>query len=80
MKKRLQTWLASIIREELERVEKSLKLHVADAVAGLKTDTEKIFQRSVRMPCRFCGQMTYKHVVDESSGKTKCLDCVAKGL
>lgn len=58
-----------------------LKLHVETHVEKLKQDLAMDaaeiakFRKSTRMPCSFCGQLTWNYTVLAEEGKIKCLGC-----
>lgn len=81
MRKRLENWLASVIRAELRAILVEMKEHstqLSTQVSSIKSHVSAEAHKAIRKACSVCGQMTFKYVTDEGVGKIKCLDCLAK--
>lgn len=81
MRKRIENWLAGIIRAELRTVLVEIKEHstqLSTQVSSIKSHVSAEAHKAIRKACSACGQMTFKYATDEIAGKIKCLDCLAK--
>jgi formylmethanofuran dehydrogenase subunit E len=89
----MKKWLKSFFTTDFQKVEvDSAKIHdlvseefavlreeLALHISGFKTHVSDEFRSRHRLPCKLCGQMTWKYQIQETSGKAICSDCIGRG-
>ena len=73
MIRRIEFWLAGIIRAELQTAVSEIRADILKVKHHVSAESNK----PMRLACALCGQMSWKY--ESLAGKTVCSDCRAKG-